>query len=298
MDHVRLPIDYPVIADGDGYDECGFEYIDACLEWCRDNDLHVIFDLHQAPGYSFDDPDGSQLFEDAARQDRFVDVWREFAERYESAGEDVVFELLNEVVDPPANQWNDLVDRALQAIREVDPEREVIVGGPDYNDVDALETIDPIADDNVVYTFHFYEPKLFTHQYASWMDSMSEYATTVEYPGTFPGLESFLSDNPGYASGYDRFVDEWIDREWIEDTLTPAVEFREKTDATLYCGEFGVIDQAPLDSRINWYRDVVDVLNDLGIGHACWSYREMSFGLIDEDREPVSDELIAIVSQH
>lgn len=294
MDHVRLPIDYPVIAAEDGFDERGFEYIDQCLEWCRSRDLNVIFDLHQAPGYSFDDPDGSLLFEDEDLQDRFVDIWREFAERYESAGDDVVFELLNEVVDPPNGRWNHLVNRTIKAIREIDPEREVIVGGPEYNDVEALETIGPIDDDNVVYTFHFYEPKLFTHQYASWMNVAAEYATTVEYPGTFPGLESFLADNPEYAPAYERFVDERIDREWIENALAPAVEFGDAIDAPLYCGEFGVIEQAPLASRINWCRDVVDLLDDLGIGWACWSYREMDFGLIDADRDVVSDELVSI----
>ena len=40
MDHVRLPVDYPLLEDDDQpgvYKDSGFEYIESCLEWCRQN---------------------------------------------------------------------------------------------------------------------------------------------------------------------------------------------------------------------------------------------------------------------
>lgn len=298
MDHVRLPVDYPVLDGTAGdFDARGLGYVDDCLAWCRDNNLNLVVDLHRAPGYSFSDPDDNRLFEDDDLQDHFVDLWRELASRYETVGETLAFELLNEVVDPPGDAWHALACRAVEAIHAVDPDRDVVVGGPEYNAVHTLDEIDPIADDHVVYTFHFYEPKLFTHQHAPWMAVTDDYATTVEYPGTCPDLDAFLVENPKYAPAYEEFVGERFDRAWIEDALRPAVEFRAETGAELYCGEFGAIDRASMESRIAWYRDVVDVLRELGIGRACWSYREMDFGLLDDDREIVNDDLVEIVSR-
>ncbi len=37
MDHVRLPVDYPLLEDDDHpgvYKQSGFDYIESCLEWC------------------------------------------------------------------------------------------------------------------------------------------------------------------------------------------------------------------------------------------------------------------------
>lgn len=301
MDHVRLPIDYPVLVDdgdADGYSDRGFGYVDDCLRWCREHDLDLVVDLHQAPGYSFSTLDENRLFEDEELQDRFVDVWRTFAERYESAGDEVAFELLNEVVHSPDGAWNDLAHRAVDAIRAVDADRDVVVGGERYNSIDALEDIALVeGDDNVVYTFHFYEPHLFTHQHASWSEVARAHDRDVEYPGTVPGLDAFLDDHPEYREGYESLVGERVDREWIEAAVQPAVEFRRETGEDLYCGEYGVIDVAPADSRLAWYRDVVDVLSNLDIGRACWSYREMNFGLVDENGAVVNEELVDVVSR-
>lgn len=299
MDHVRVPVDYPVLGGetGTDYDERGFGYVDDCLQWCRERDLGLILDLHRAPGYSFGDPEGSRLFEEPELQQRFVDLWRTIAERYESAGEELAFELLNEVVEAPGDAWNELAGRALAAIREVDEDRTVLVGGEHYNAVDALSDIERFDDEHVVYTFHCYEPHLFTHQHADWVPAAREYDTDVEYPGTFPDLGSFLDDSPEHADQYSEYVGERIDREWVEAALQPAIDFREATDAPVYCGEYGVIEGAPAASRRRWHEDVVDVLAEAGIGRACWSYREMDFGLVDGAGELRDERLVEIVSR-
>jgi endoglucanase len=66
---------------------------------------------------------------------------------------------------------------------------------------------------------------------------------------------------------------------------------------SLYCGELGAIDRAPVQTRINWTRDMIDVLNDLKIGYAYWSYTQMDYGLVDTSGTLVNDELLRIVTQ-
>jgi aryl-phospho-beta-D-glucosidase BglC (GH1 family) len=130
MDHIRLPVDYPVLeADSQPfhYLESGLVYLDLCLAWCKKAGLGLIIDLHKAPGYGFDHPSASSLFDDPLKQERFLALWVELARRYKSEGSHLTFELLNEIVLPTSLPWNLLANRAIQAIRGIDQQRIIIL---------------------------------------------------------------------------------------------------------------------------------------------------------------------------
>ena len=74
------------------------------------------------------------------------------------------------------------------------------------------------------------------------------------------------------------------------------MEFAARTGHSLYCGEYGAIDCAPMESRINWYRDFVGLLDEYHFGRAAWSYKAMDFGLVDRHGRVVNEELVKIVS--
>lgn len=61
----------------------------------------------------------------------------------------------------------------------------------------------------------------------------------------------------------------------------------------LYCGEFGVIDRAPAQDSLNWFKDVFRIFKENGIGCSIWSYKKMDFGIIDEHYDTIRDELIS-----
>lgn len=299
MDHVRLPIDYPVLEDDDTpfkYKEDGFKYVDKCIQWCKKYGLNVILDLHRAPGFSFSTLEENRLFDDVFLQERFIKLWQYFAKRYIAEKDNVAFELLNEVVEPTSDRWNTLAHRTVEAIREIDQDRIVIVGGNSYNSIFTLKEIQLFDDPNVVYTFHYYEPLLFTHQKASWVNICAEFNQGQEYPGRFVGLKEFLRKRPEYK-GWESQLEVINDRRLMEKNLKVAEEFINSTGKELYCGEYGVISDAPLQSRINWHRDFVELTKKLNIGRACWSYKQMNFGLVDADGYVISDELVEIVSQ-
>jgi len=54
----------------------------------------------------------------------------------------------------------------------------------------------------------------------------------------------------------------------------------------LYCGEFGVIDGSPRDSKIAWYNDLVAILEKHNIAYANWNYKAGSFGIVDANMKP------------
>jgi hypothetical protein len=304
FDHVRLPVDYPVLEDDAApgvYKESGLAYVDACIEWCKANGLGVVLDLHHAPGYSFTQtlegqPAGFPLFDDPAQSQRFIDLWVMLATRYKGEGQGVVLELLNEIVLPDVTPWNTLAARAVQSIRQVAPASPIMIGGNYYNSASELANIALVDDPHIVYTFHYYEPLLFTHQKAYWSRVNRDHNTTVEYPGSVPGLGELFERKPEYRSMHERFLTQYMDQALLREYLQPVVDFIEKTGHTPYCGEYGVYELAPMPSRLNWYRDFLALLNESGVGRAAWSYKGMGFGLVDTAGKVISDELLRVVS--
>lgn len=273
-DHIRLPVDYFFFESDDDpgvYAPDRIAYIDMCLEECKKNGLNMILDLHHAPGFFFALGDKNKLFVDPALQDRFVAIWKFFAERYKDEGDNIAFELMNELVWSSSEPWNDLWTRTLAEIRKISPDRYVIIGSNNWNSVWELKNLRLIENDkHLIYNFHFYDPQIFTHQRAPWDKVQAEYNGYVTFPYRFEDHKRFfelLNYWPEMMASY-----EIVDKEFIRRMLEPAVEFLAKHDIPLYCSEFGVIDWADEKSSLYWLDTVCDIFNEFGIGHSVWSY--------------------------
>lgn len=297
MDHVRLPIDYMLLEEDHNpfcYKEEGFAYIEQCIGWCEKYHLNIILDLHRAAGYAFHSLNENRLFEDSTLQQRFISLWQEFAKRFLSYGTNVVFELLNEIVEPNSDRWNSLSRRAVEGIRGIDPNRVIILGGNHYNSVNTLQELEPIEDKNLVYTFHFYEPHIFTHQKAGWEPLLKDLEFVVPYPSNQEDYERYLAKPEEFKQKYS--FEETIDREYLRRFLQPALTFAEERKVRLYCGEYGVIENAPMDSNLRWHSDYCELMKEYGIGRAVWSYKLMNFPMVNRESEVRNTELIKIVS--
>ncbi len=302
MDHVRLPVDYPLLEDDDQpgvYKESGFEYIESCLEWCQQNGLRVILDLHKAPGFAFDALDQASLFESPAKQKRLIGLWEAITRRFSGRLEDALaFEILNEIVLPTSDPWNKLIKRVISCIRLIDPTRLVVVGGNSYNAASELKNLELIEDPNILYTFHYYLPMVVTHQKAPWVAPLAEYDRALEYPGQRAvGLDAILKNYPSGLYGLDQEVGISFEKRHLLAALQPALDFAEYIGQPVYCGEFGVIELASMSTRLNWTRDFIELLNQFGIGRAYWTYKALDFGLVDKDGRVVDQELVKVVAQ-
>ena len=300
LDHVRLPVDYNWIEDEAGQPiESGLRRIDACADWCARAGIHMLLDLHKACGYTFDplekDADREIFFHDDALQARFIALWVRLAERYGKRGH-IAFDLLNEVVSPAvAEPWNDIAGRTIDAIREVAPEVWIVVGGVNYNNVLSVPLLAPPRDERVVFNFHCYEPMIFTHQKAYWMDNMPA-DRAVNYPDSLETYEAISADSDidlrGMLAGKGV---EALGPGFFEAIFAPAIEAAEKYDAPLYCGEYGVIDQAPVPDTLRWLRDISGAFEKHGIGRALWNYKQKDFGLVDEHYDDIRDEMAKVL---
>lgn len=297
-DHVRLPVDYPLIETEDGCPiEHGYTYIDRCVTWCEKYGLNMILDLHKTAGYVFDDAENcNDFFHNDALQNRFLSLWDKLSARY-GKYDFIAFDLLNEIVDPDVSDiWNSLAANAIERIRRFAPQNWILVGGPCYNSINTVKYILPPPDEGIVYSFHFYEPYLFTHQGAYWDKKMpSEFR--VSYPQT-AGHFREISDSQldGVFSGiFKNMNDSAQGVEMIAPLFEEAISVAESRNVPLYCGEYGVINLANPEYALAWHKDMHAVFEKYQIGRALWSYKEMDFGLIDEHYKEYFDELITLL---
>lgn len=299
LDHVRVPVDYELVETEEGMPiEAGYQYIEACIAWCKKHGLNMILDLHKTAGYVFDNQEASQGFFDKPEfLERFTNLWITMAKRFVKDKDILIFELLNEIVDPDVSeQWNRLIAKTVDAIRAIDSDVRIMYGGVCYNSVTNVKLLEQPKDENIIFTFHCYEPLIFTHQGASWTEGMpldyrTAYPASVQHyvADTKKYLKQMMVDNFGDTVGADKEYG----KELFLALFKEAADTAERYQVPLYCGEYGVIDRAEPESALRWYQDIHDAFESYGIGRAAWSYKQMDFGLLDEHYDTVRDEIIA-----
>lgn len=245
-------------------------------------------DLHKTKGFSFDNnPNDNIMFEDANLRNRFISLWKNLASRY-SKVDIIAFELLNEIARIDADLWNSLATEAIKELRKIVPDKKIIIGGTLWNSVHTLSQLDVPLDENIVYTFHFYEPFLFTHQGAYWQPIISN--ISMCYPGDINDYRACSNKIQCFGSGLDNA--DKMGKEFMEALIIEATEAADKAGVPIYCGEYGIIDKANIDDTLNWYQDINNVFEKLGIGRAAWTYKKVDFGIIDEHYSSRRNEII------
>lgn len=304
FDHVRLPVDYEVLEDETGKRiEDGYQRLHTIIGWCRAYKLDIILDLHKAPGYDFNNAGSgdeagelNNLFHNDALKERFLNLWKNIASDF-AKYDNVAFELLNEVVEEEnATLWNELIARTVTEIRGITAETPIIYGGIQWNSVRTLKLLEVPKDKNIIFTFHFYEPLLFTHQKAHWVKAMDP-NKTIPYPESMEYYceESKVLGFQGEVVG--KAASKTMGPEFIGEMIGEAVEAAQNAGVSLYCGEFGVIDQAPVEDSLRWFTDVDTVFRHYDIGCSVWTYKEMDFGLIGSHYDPIRNDLISLWTQ-
>ncbi len=300
MDHIRLGFDQIVLEEAPGvYRERTFRLLDAFAAWCGRAGVNVVLNLHKAVGNYCDIAESVSLMDDAGLQERFIALWLEIERRYQDKPE-LVFELLNEVRDIDPDRWNDLAQRTIEAIRKRNPAREIIVGSTRWNSAGTLKHLRLHDDENVIYTFHMYEPSEFTHQQGVLQPGPLYYNRKMAYPSGIEPYRDYLRFVYGNTNPYPD--DARMDKEWLRRRMQPAFDFAAAHPGhRLWCGEFGTIRHCRLEYRENWMRDVIALLKEHGIPYCVWNYLSTPndgnrFSLVDDEtRAILSPELLRII---
>lgn len=301
MDHIRLGFDQIVLESAPyQYRESVFTLIDRFIGWCHKYDLNIVLNLHKAIGNHCDIQEDVQLLDNEELQNRFIALWVAFEKRY-SKEKNVAFEILNEVRDVSPDAWNKLAGQTIQAIREINDTRKIIVGPICWNSPAKLKFLTLYDDPNVIYTFHMYSPSEFTHQRGVLQAPMLYYNRAMPYPGDIERYRDYkrvVNNNDDAYPNYER-----MDISYLRDAMKGALEFvQEHPDKILWCGEFGTIRHADIQWRENWMRDVITILKENGIPYCVWNYLSTPndgnrFSLVDDDKREILSENLAQIIQ-
>jgi len=168
-----LPIEKEPVKGKDTWLEEGFKMTDDLLQWCADNKIYLILDLHAAPGgqgndvnISDNDKSKPSLWANEENQRKTIAFWKKLAERYKDSPWIGGYDLINEPninftgknpngTDEMSNAplWK-LQKDITAAIREVDKKHIIFIEGNGWgNNYNGLPAI---WDNNMAFSFHKY----------------------------------------------------------------------------------------------------------------------------------------------
>ncbi|HKM94007.1 MAG TPA: cellulase family glycosylhydrolase [Prolixibacteraceae bacterium] len=182
---IRLPMHYNLftlaienepVEGEDTWLNQGFEMVDNLLEWCGDNQMYLILDLHAAPGgqgknadISDYNPDKPSLWESPENQRKTIALWRNLAERYANEPWIGGFDLINEPNWDFENSDNEngcncnqneqlwsLFHNITKAIRQINQNHIIFLGGNCWgNNYKGIPNFTQ-WDNNIAISFHKY----------------------------------------------------------------------------------------------------------------------------------------------
>jgi endoglucanase len=270
---IRLPVAFEYFETAHIPVEQIFSHIDNIVKQCNLYGFKLIIDYHYG-----NLTDTNYLSETP----RVINLWLKLTKRYQHVSYDnLFFELYNEPLHMNPQIWKDAAYNLITAIRKIDKQRTLIIGASNYNSIYELSRFVRLADENVIYTFHFYEPFLFTHQGAAWIgDQESTIGVPFPYSAqNFPILNSKAKKTDG-EKNYNEYPRDGNEQS-LKDKLQIVKNWATKYDVPVICGEYGVYNKyADPDSRCRYISAMRQTLKALNIPGIMWDYNS-SFSIFN-----------------
>jgi len=279
FDHVRLSINPALLIASPKTGTLRPEamaQLDKTVEQLLDAGLNVILDIHAEEDWKTSltrgDDGASNLFA----------FWENFAAHYaKSDPERIFFEILNEPSMDDLYRWEGIQDRAVAAIRRTAPRHTIIATAAAWGHQDGLLAMEPVRDENVIYTFHDYDPMWFTHQGATWSTTSWAFLHGVPYPSTPENIQPVLGQEPDerVRLELERYGEDRWGAARVQAEIDAVAKWAAERNVPLYCGEFGAFkDHSDPKMRAAWINDTRTALESRHIGWAMWDY-DGNFGL-------------------
>jgi aryl-phospho-beta-D-glucosidase BglC (GH1 family) len=279
FDHVRLSINPALLiaSPKTGTLRDGpMASLDKTVGQLLDAGLNVVLDIHAEEDWkaalTHGDDGASNLYA----------FWLNFAAHYAKSDPDrVFFEILNEPSMDDLYRWEGIQDRAVAAIRRVAPRHTIIATAAAWGHQDGLLAMEPVRDDNVIYTFHDYDPMWFTHQGATWSTTSWAFTHGIPYPSTPQNILPELNQEPDERVRLE--LQRYGEDQWgparVQTEVDAIAKWAEERNVPLYCGEFGAFkDHSDPKMRAAWIDDTRTALESRHVGWAMWDY-DGNFGL-------------------
>ncbi len=284
VDVIRLPINlHSMTLGAPDYelDPLFLFFLDQVVDWAEELEIYLILDNHTFNPSVSTDPNIGDILNP---------VWENMAEHYKDRSDFVLYEILNEPHGISNSLWGSIQGEVIETIRSVDTTHTIIVGASDYNSFRSLQFIPEYADTNLIYTFHFYDPFVVTHQGATWTDPSLSNLSGIPFPYDADNMPAVPNDLAGtwVEGAFNNYSNEG-NAAWVENALDIAIGFSETRGVPVFCGEFGVyIPNSDNQTRVNWYEVVASYLTEHNVSWTIWDYRG-GFGVYEQGGNDLFD---------
>lgn len=285
IDVIRLPVHFDLLMEpvqNGKIKEYVLEKLDQVCDWAEKNKIYLIIDNHSFNSEEWsNNPVSEKLL-----KEHLETVWSQVAPRYKDRSEYILYEIVNEPPYKNTNKWIKIQEELIKLIRTYDTKHSIVVGGADFSSIDALVKMKPYKDDNLIYTFHFYEPFLFTHQGATWVGK-----EMMDLEGVpFPYDENRIPEFKGKAKNswvQDTFFYEYPrtgTAKYINERIKKAADWGKKYKVPVFCGEMGDKVWINRQDRIAWINATREALNNNNLPYCSWGI-DGSDGFLKADIE-------------
>lgn len=203
--------------------------------------------------------------------------WLTLLKSVEGYTNHLYLELANEPQLNP-DTWYGLVPDLVGAIRNVNPDIPLILGATNFNSLFELSRIQPWSLGRIIYTFHYYEPYLFTHQGTAWTGPQNS-TLGIPYPfdeAAMPVLSPEAKGTAGEINYRDYALTGNLTA--IEDKVGQIAGWAALHGVELWCTEYGVTVNSDPQSRKRYLLDIHQVLQTHRIVGFIWEW-EGNFGV-------------------
>jgi hypothetical protein len=326
LDFIRLPVDPgPFLAADTTSRGQLLDMLDKAVTGTLDADLGIIVNVQANGATHYWNPDRMVSSTAAPAFDLYRGLIGELAGRLERFQPGKV--ALEPVNEPPqacaSNVWSQVQHALLTAARASSATLPLVVTGGCGSMVGGLTALDPAPlspFEPILFTFHFYEPYLFSHQGAPWMrEPVYRSLNNVPWPASAGSLEGTLAsvrarmakdtETTGEAkrAAYAQtervlkvYFDAQPDRGFVDKYLR---QVRAWGDAhglapeRIVMGEFGALRTdaryvaAPNPDRARYIADVRQGAEDLGFAWAFWNLFD-GMGMMDDATRALDPAII------
>nr|WP_255618261.1 cellulase family glycosylhydrolase [Aurantimonas sp. VKM B-3413] len=326
FDFVRIPVDPgPMLAFSGQRRAALLQDLSRAIAACRDAGLNVVVNLQANAATHYWRPERMFTSRNSPEFSAYLELVGDLAAILDrNPPATVAIEPVNEPFHACGSRdWTRVQAAMLKASRKVAPDLTYVATSacgsivPSFADFDAASVADGGP---MLFTFHFYEPYLFTHQGATWMsEPVYRWLNAVPWPGSAGSLEATLAavearmaadpETPAATkqaamqetrSVLATYFEAQPDRAYIQgffDTMLQWADRNGLSPDSILMGEFGALRSggnyvaAAAADQARYVRDVRLTAEVSGFGWAFWNLFD-GFGLMDDVSHRLDDSLL------